>query len=229
MPRDTFENQLSALKSQLLELGSDTGQTIVRGVEALKTRDRALAQAIITHDAEINRVRYAIEEQCYELIATQQPLASDLREIISILLIAIELERIADHSKNLAEIVIYMGDEPLLKPLIDIPRMAETCQQMLDQALDAFARKDAEMGRAVCQRDDEIDHLYEQIFRELLTYVMQDPRTVNRAMNLLFAAHNLERIGDRVTNIGERVIYAATGKLEELNIEATSRGQIDIR
>jgi phosphate transport system protein len=219
MPRDTFEAQLTALANQLLELGADTGQTILRGVEALKTRDRVLAQAIIAHDDDINRVRYEIEERCYELIATQQPLASDLREVITILLVAIELERIADHSKNLAEIVIYMGDEPLLKPLIDIPRMAETCQQMLEQVLGAFARKDAEMGRAVCKRDDEIDNLYQQVFRELLTYVLADPRTVNRAMNLLFAAHNLERIGDRITNIGERVIYAATGRLEELNIQ----------
>ncbi len=219
MPRDTFGGELANLKNQLLQLGMDTERTIGEGVNALKTRDRALAQAIIAHDAEINRVRYSIEEQCYELIATQQPLASDLREIISILLIAIELERIADHSKNLGEIVIHMGDEPLLKPLIDIPRMAEITQSMLNQSLDAFSRKDAAMGRAVCNRDDEIDNLYQQIFRELLTYVMQDPRTVNRALNLLFAAHNLERIGDRITNIGERVIYAATGRLEELNVE----------
>jgi phosphate transport system protein len=227
MPRETFGKHLSELKTQLLELGTDAGRTIGQGVDALKTRDRALAQAIIQHDAEINRVRYQIEERCYETIATQQPLASDLREIISILLIAIELERIADHSKNLAEIVIFMGDEPLLKPLIDIPRMAEICESMLNQSLDAFARRDAEAGRAVCARDDEIDQLYEQIFRELLTYVMEDPRAVTRALNLLFAAHNLERIGDRVTNIGERVIYAATGRLEELNIEATSRGGQD--
>jgi phosphate transport system protein len=223
MPRNTFEGQMSSLRTQLLELGKDAGQTILGGVEALKTRDRVLADAIIAHDNDINRVRYDIEEHCYELIATQQPLASDLREIISILLIAIELERIADHSKNLAEIVIYMGDEPLLKPLIDIPRMAESCQQMLDQALDAFVRKDAELGRLICKRDDEIDQLYQQIFRELLTYMMGDPRTVNRAMNLLFAAHNLERIGDRITNIAERVIYAATGRLEELNVEKNPR------
>lgn len=233
MPRETFGKHLGELKTQLLELGTDAGRTIGQGVDALKTRDRTLAQAIIAHDSDINHVRYDIEEKCYELIATQQPLASDLREIISILLIAIELERIADHSKNLAEIVIFMGDEPLLKPLIDIPRMAEICESMLNQSLDAFSRNDAELGRAVCARDDEIDQLYEQIFRELLTYVMQDPRTVQRALNpkgtfsLLFAAHNLERIGDRVTNIGERVIYAATGRLEELNIEATSRGGQD--
>ncbi len=219
MPRDTFENQLGELKSQLLQLGAEAGQTITDGVAALRTRDRVMAQSIIAHDSEINQRRYAIEERCYALIATQQPLASDLREIISILLIAIELERIADHSKNLAEIVIHMGNEPLLKPLVDIPRMAEICREMLSQSLDAFTRNDARMAGAVCDRDDEIDHLYQQIFRELMTYVVDDPRTVSRALNLLFAAHNLERIGDRVTNIGERVIYAATGQLEELNVD----------
>jgi len=220
MPRETFFHNLNDLKAQLLELGDRANRTIANGVTALKTRDRVLAQALIQGDAELNRVRYEIEENCYRMIATQQPMASDLREIIAILLVAIELERIADHSKNLGEIVIFMGDEPLLKPLIDIPRMADICQEMLAQALDAFARNDAEAARAVCDRDDEIDSLYKQIWGELLTYVMEDSRTVTRALNLLFAAHNLERIGDRVTNIGERVIYAVTGKLEELNIEA---------
>jgi len=220
MPRESFDSQLKDLKDRLLSLGMDAGQTIPDAVQALKTRDRVVAQSIIAHDADINQKRYVIEESCYTLIATQQPLASDLREIISILLIAIELERIADHSKNLAEIVIYMGAEPLLKPLVDIPRMAAICREMLSQSLDAFSRKDAQMARAVCDRDDEIDHLYQQVFRELMTYVVDDPRTVQRALNLLFAAHNLERIGDRVTNIGERVIYAATGELEERNIDA---------
>jgi phosphate transport system protein len=219
MPRNTFESQLDELKSQMLQLGVVAGQTITDGVAALRTRDRVLAQSIIAHDTEINQTRYAIEEHCYTLIATQQPLASDLREIISILLIAIELERIADHAKNLAEIVIHMGNEPLLKPLVDIPRMAEICREMLSQSLDAFTRNDAKMAEAVCDRDDEIDQLYQQVFRELMTYVVEDPRVVQRALNLLFAAHNLERIGDRVTNIGERVIYAATGQLEELNVD----------
>jgi phosphate transport system protein len=219
MPRDTFEKYLSDLKKTLLELGARTNETIAEGIHALKTRDRAMAQSIIARDIEINRIRYGIEEQAYELIATQQPLASDLREIIACLMIAIELERIADHSKNLAEIVLHMGNEPLLKPLIDIPRMAEICSSMLTQSLDAFARRDAEAARAVCARDDELDNLYKQVFRELLTYVLEDARTVTRALNLLFAAHNLERIGDRVTNIGERVIYAVTGQLEELNVE----------
>jgi phosphate transport system protein len=219
MPRNAFEIQLSAVKNQVLELGLDVGRMIADGVEALKTRDRVLAQHLIEHDDEVNHTRYEIEENCYTLIATQQPLAGDLREIISLLFIAIELERIADHAKNLGEIVIFMGDEPLLKPLIDIPRMADLCQEMLQEALDAVAHNDAAEGRRVANRDDEIDNLYKQIFRELMTYVVEDPRTVTRALNLLFAAHNLERIGDRITNIGERVIYAATGQLEELNVQ----------
>ncbi len=217
MPRDTFEKHINNLKNKLLELGTMTSQTVTDSVEALKARDRVMAESLIARDQEINRLRYAIEEQAYELMATQQPLASDLREIIAVLLIAIELERIADHAKNLGEIVIHMGNEPLLKPLIDIPRMAEICESMLAQSLDALVRRDAELARTVAARDDEVDHLYQQIFRELLTFMLEDTRTVTRAMNLLFAAHNLERIGDRVTNIGERVYYAVTGRLEEWN------------
>ncbi len=218
MPRNTFNDQLARLKQDVLQLGADTGRTISAGVDALKVRDQVVARALIRNDEELNRARYDIEERCYTLIATQQPLAGDLREIISILLVAIELERIADHAKNLAEIVIHMGNEPLLKPLIDIPRMADLCQQMLAQALDALARSDAELALSVARRDDEIDKLYVQVFRELLTYAVEDPKAVQRALNLLFAAHNLERIGDRITNIAERVIYMVTGKLEEINV-----------
>lgn len=218
MPRNTFDDQLAKLKLDMLQLGTDAARTIEIGMEALRARDQVVARAMIEHDRDLNRARYNIEERCYTLIATQQPLAGDLREIISVLLIAIELERIADHAKNLGEIVIHMGNEPLLKPLIDIPRMADLCQQMLTQSLDAFARKDTNLALSVARRDDEIDALYVQVFRELLTYALQDPKSVQRALNLLFAAHNLERIGDRITNIAERVIYMVTGKLEEINI-----------
>ncbi len=229
MPRNTFQVQLSSLQRRVLQLGAQAGQAIAEGVEALKTRDQILARAIIARDAEINRERYEIEEDSYSLIATQQPLASDLREIISILLIAIELERIADYGKNLGEIVVRMGDEPLLKPLVDIPRMSDLTQEMLRRALEAFARNDPEGAEEVIATDDRIDELYVQIFRELITYVMEDPRTVTRALHLLFAAHNLERAADRVTNIGERVIYASTGQLADMNIEKPlSDQQIDL-
>ena len=219
MPRTTFESELSQLKVQLLEYGTRVETVIGEAMESLKTRDRALAQAIIENDEQLNATRYELEEECYMLMATQSPMAGDLREILSILLIAIELERIADHAKNLAEITIHMGSEPLLKPLIDLPRMAEATQLMLGRALDAFAHNDAQAAEAVAAMDDEIDNLYKQIFRELMSFIVEDPRTVTRAMNLLFAAHNVERIGDCITNIAERVVYARTGKLEELNAQ----------
>lgn len=227
MPRTTFALELSQLRIQLLDYGSRVEYVIGEAMDALKLRDRIVAEAIIQNDEHLNRTRYELEEKCYALIATQSPMAGDLREIISILLIAIELERIADHAKNLGEITIFMGSEPLLKPLIDLPRMAEHCQTMLRRALEAFAQQDAHAAKAVANMDDEIDNLYKQVFRELMSYIVEDPRTVTRAMNLLFAAHNLERVGDCVTNIAERVIYARTGKLQELNVqrEVTSAPQ----
>lgn len=219
MPRTAFDTSISELKMNLLDYGTRVQRVIGEGMDTLKTRDRALAESIIQNDAHLNQTRYDLEDQCYSLLATQGPMAGDLREIISILLIAIELERIADHAKNLAEITIYMGTEPLLKPLVDLPRMAELCQLMLGRALDAFAKQDAQEAEAVAAMDDEIDNLYKQVFRELMSYIVEDPRTVTRAMNLLFAGHNLERVGDCITNIAERVIYAKTGQLEELNVQ----------
>jgi len=219
MPRTRFDSEISHLKLELLDYGARVQAVIGEGMETLKTRDRTLAEVIIQNDEALNATRYELEEECYALMATQSPMAHDLREIISILLIAIELERIADHAKNLAEITIYMGNEPLLKPLVDLPRMASISQDMLHDALDAFARNDPARAEQVANRDDEVDNLYKQVFRELMSYIVEDPRTVTRAMNLLFAGHNLERIGDCVTNIAERVIYAATGRLQELNVQ----------
>lgn len=219
MPRTAFDISISQLKVNLLDYGARVQHVIGEGMETLKTRDRALAEAIIQNDDHLNQTRYDLEDQCYALMATQQPMAHDLRDIISILLIAIELERIADHAKNLAEITIFMGNEPLLKPLIDLPRMTELCQLMLGRALNAFAKGDAEEAEAVAAMDDEVDNLYKQVFRELMSYIVEDPRTVTRALNLLFAGHNLERIGDCITNISERVVYAKTGQLADLNVQ----------
>lgn len=219
MPRTSFEISISQLKNDLLDYGIRVRQVIGEGMETLQTRDRALAEAVIQNDTEFNETRYDLEDHCYALLATQSPMAHDLRDIISILLIAIELERIADHAKNLAEISIFMGREPLLKPLIDLPRMTDLCQLMLERALDAFAKRDAVEAAAVAAMDDEVDNLYKQVFRELMSFIVEDPRTVTRALNLLFAGHNLERIGDCITNIAERVIYAKTGQLEELNVQ----------
>lgn len=219
MPRTTFESELAHLKVQLLEYGTRVQAVIGEGMESLNTRDRALAGAIIENDTALNRTRYDLEEQCYFLMATQSPMAHDLREILSMQLIAIELERIADHAKNIAEITIHLGNEPLLKPLIDLPRMAVISQEMLGGALDAIAHNDSALAVEIANRDDEVDNLYKQVFRELMSHIVEDPRTVTRVMNLLFAAHNLERIGDCITNIAERVIYATTGRLQELNVQ----------
>jgi phosphate transport system protein len=191
-------------------------QSITQSMQALKERDRGLAQAIMAQDAAINALRFQIEEHCLTIIATQQPAAGDLREIIAVMTIVGDLERMADHAAGIAELVVNMSDEPLLKPLIDVPRMAEIVRGMLRGSLDAFLARDPKLAREVAARDDEVDLLYQQVFRELLTFMMENPRNTQRATYLLWIAHDLERIGDRVTNISERVIFLATGQLTEL-------------
>jgi phosphate transport system protein len=191
---------------------------IERGIEALKTRDVALARQIIADDLNINRARYEAEDKCLELIATQQPLASDLRTIVSVLHITVDLERMGDHAEGIAKIALMLADEPPLKPYIDIPRMAEICTSMLMDSLEAFKHRDPGLARLICNRDDELDALYEQVYRELLTFMIDDPRSIQRATWLLWVAHNLERIGDRVTNICERVVYLVEGRIQELNV-----------
>jgi phosphate transport system protein len=214
--RGTLERELEHTRSDILRLGSLVENAIERSVEALKNRDADLAQQVISDDEIINKLRYDIEEECLELIATQQPAASDLRMVIAATHIAVELERIADHAEGNAVITKRIYQEPLLKPLVDIPVMARVAREMIHAALDAFVAHDAEAAQRVAKRDDEIDTLYQQIFRELLTYMLEDPRTITRATHLLWAAHNLERIGDRATNVCERVVFMATGKLEEI-------------
>jgi phosphate transport system protein len=185
-------------------------------VEALKNRDLDLARQVIADDKKIDKKRYEIEEKCVGLIATQQPMAGDLRIILAVLNILSEVERIGDYGEGIAKIAVMIGDEPPLKPLIDIPRMAELTRGMLRSSLDAFVNRDAEAARQICTEDDAIDHLYDQVFRELLTFMAEDPRTITRATRLIWVAHNLERAADRVTNICERVVYVVTGKLEEI-------------
>jgi phosphate transport system protein len=172
---------------------------------------------VVADDARANDLRFQLEEACITLIATQQPAARDLRAIIAAMSIVGDLERMADHAAGIARTVLRMGNEPLLKPLIDMPRMAAECRAMVRQALDAYVQRDAEMARAIAARDDTIDELYKQIFRELLSYMVEDPETTTRALYLLFSAHNLERIGDRAINIAERVIFMTSGTMKELN------------
>lgn len=218
MPRTSFERHLHELHDEVLILGSMVEKAISRSVESLKKRDLEQAKQVIAADTEIDMKRYEIEEKATQLIVTQQPMASDLRIIIAVLHIIVDLERIADHAEGIAKIAIMIGDEPPLKPLIDIPRMAERATDMLHRSLDSFIKHDAETARQIVAEDDEIDALYDQVFRELLVFMMEDPRTVTRATRLIWVAHNLERIADRVTNICERVVFTVTGKIEELAV-----------
>ena len=217
MLRETFEDQLRELQDELLAMGALVDRAIERSIQALADRDVKLAQEIVDDDALINQAQREIEERCLVLIATQQPMASDLRVIASVSSIATELERMGDHAEGIGKITLLMADRPLLKPLIDIPRMAKKGRSMLRQQLEAFVRRDVEMARNSATGDEEVDALYDQIYRELLIFMMNDPRTISRATHLLWVAHNLERIADRTTNIGERVIFLVTGQVEELN------------
>jgi len=214
--RTVFHKRLREIQDDILAMGSMVEKATSRSIEALKNRDLEAARQIIADDQKINRKRFEIEEKCVQLIATQQPMASDLRAIICVLNIITEIERIGDHAEGIAKIVIMIGDEPPLKPLIDIPRMAEKVNDMLHRSLDALINHDADAAKQIVTEDDEVDNLYNQVFRELLTFMIEDPKTVTRATRLIWVAHNLERSADRVTNICERVVYLVTGKMEEI-------------
>jgi phosphate transport system protein len=218
-PRETFDRKLQLLQDEVLVLGSMVEEAITESVDTLKRRDMEGSQRLIAEDRLINEKRFAIEADALVLIATQQPMASDLRTLAAVLEITTELERIGDYAKGIAKINLMMGDKPLIKPLIDIPLMAEKARDMLHQALKAFVQQDVELARAIPARDDEVDALYNQVYRELLTYIMADPRTINQATHLLWVAHNLERAADRVINLCERVVFTVTGKMMEMDAE----------
>lgn len=216
-PRETLDKQLKQLEDQVLILGSMVAEAVRGSVESLKLRDIESSKRIIAYDQTINEKRYSIEQNCLTLIATQQPMARDLRTLAAILEIITELERIGDYAKGIARINIMMGKEPLVKPLIDVPRMAEIGLDMLDRALKAFVDRDAKTARAIPAEDDQVDELYNQVYRELLTYMMADPTTIDRANYLIWVAHNLERLADRVTNICERIVFVVTGEMIEID------------
>jgi phosphate transport system protein len=216
--RAAFDRQLQLLQDDVSLLGSMVEKAIDHSVEALTRLDCNLAREVIAGDAAINAKRWQIEEQATTLIATQQPMARDLRVIASVIHITTDLERMGDYAAGIAKIVLMHGDQPLLKPLIDVPRMAEVAISMLRRSLDAFAQRDAAAATAIAAEDDIVDALYDQVYRELLTYMIEDPQTIQRATWLLWVSHNLERIADRVTNICERVVYVVTGKMEEINV-----------
>lgn len=217
MPRDTLEQRLEALLRQLLDMGSMVDSAIERSVRALAARDVSEARAVIADDVNINRAQRDIEEQCIVLLATQQPMARDLRTILAILNVVVELERVGDYAEGIAKITLRLLDEPPLKPLIDIPRMADLARQLLRDVLRALVQRDADLARQIAERDDEVDALTDQVYRELLTFMLNDPKTIARATYLIWVSHNLERAADRATNIAERVVQLATGDIEELN------------
>jgi phosphate transport system protein len=217
MPREKFEHDLHRLMDEVLELGAMAERAISESVQTLKDRDIAHARAIIEADRHVNEKRYAIENEALTLIATQQPMAGDLRTLAAILEIASELERMADYAKGIANIAVMIGTDSLIKPLNDIPRMAAKACDMLHRSLEAFIRRDVEAARAIPKEDTEVDRLYEQIYRELVTYIMADPRAIEQANKLTWVAHNLERVADRVGNICERIVFSLTGHGEELD------------
>jgi phosphate transport system protein len=218
MVRASFERQLGEVEEDMLVMAGMVERAIGRSIEALRNRDVELARAVIAADAQINAKRFETEEKCLELLATQQPMAHDLRTIVAILHIIVDLERMGDHAEGIAKIAIMLADDAPLKPYIDIPRMAEVATGMLAHSLDAFKRRDVELARRVCDEDDLVDQLYDQVYHELIVFMLNDPRTIERATHITWIAHNLERIADRVTNICERVVYMEQGKYEELNV-----------
>ena len=216
MVRKTFETEIQQVKDDVLILGSMVENALLDSVEALKKRDIHAAERLMEADKEINKKRFEIEKHLMVLIATQQPMAHDLRLLASSMEIISELERMGDYAKGISNINVRMGDEPLLKPLIDIPRMAQKGADMLHRALTAFINEDVEAAKKIPVEDDEVDALYNQIYRELMTFIIADPKVIERANWLLWVAHNLERVADRVTNICERTIFIATGEMAEI-------------
>ena len=213
MPRQEYVQRLNELQDEILLVGSMVDKSVQRAVEALRTRDATTAQAVIDADDEIDARQIQLEEQAIDIMATQQPMASDLRQLVTAIHVADELERMGDYAEGIAKITLLMGEQAPIKPLIDIPRMADIAREMLRASLDALVARDTEAASAVWQRDDEVDELYEQVYRELVTHMIADPKKIERATYLIWVAHNIERIADRATNIAERVIFVSTGEI----------------
>ena len=216
--RDRFDRELAHLQGRILEMGSLVHTAAGRGLQALVDDNADLAREVIAADEELNRLRYDIEGECYHLLVTEQPVAGDMRAIISGVIIASELERIADHGKKIARTYLRMLDDPRMVPLGDIPRLGEMALKLVDRSLRSVAQRDVDEARAVCLADDQVDALYKQAFNLTISYMLENPRQIAAGAHLIGVAHELERIGDRATNIAERVIYAVTGELIELNV-----------
>lgn len=212
MPRQEYVQQLNGLQDELIRIGSMVDKSIQCALTGLTERDSAIAKQVIADDDEIDAHQLQLEEHAIDIMATQQPMAGDLRQLVSALHVVDELERMGDYAEGIAKITLLLGDQPPVKPLIDIPRMAEIAREMLRISLGALVARDVGLATQAWERDDEVDDLYEQIYRELLTYMLEDPTMIQRATYLIWVAHNLERIADRATNIAERVIFVATGR-----------------
>ncbi len=211
--RQSYDHELENLRSDISEMGNLVGLAIGEAVKALATQNIDLASKIMAGDDIIDAIEVDIEDKCMVLIARQQPLARDLRIIGTGLKITTDLERIGDHAFDIAKIAIKVAESgPLVKPLVDLPRMADMAQKMLKESLEAYINLDITLAEQVCQADDSVDDIYQQIFRELLTYMMEDPRTISQATQLIFVARYLERVADHATNIAEWVIYLVTGQ-----------------
>jgi phosphate transport system protein len=223
MPRESLDRKLQSLIDQVLALGSMVENALTDSVEGLKRKDMAASRRLVANDRLINERRFEVEADALALIATQQPTARDLRTIAAALDIASELERMGDYAKGIARINLMIGAQPFIKPLVDLPAMAARAREMLHQSLEAFAGGDAELARDIPGKDDEVDALYIQVYRELLTVIMADTSAIDQANYLLWVAHNLERAADRVTNICERVIFTVTGEMVELDSETTGQ------
>lgn len=218
MPRETLDRRINHLLEEILVLDSMVEDSILQSIDVLKKQDTERARKIYSFDKVINDKRFEIENDCITTIATQQPImARDLRLLASILEVAAELERMGDYAKGIATICLRIGKEPHIKPLIDIPRMAELSVNMLHRSVGAFVRGDSETARQIPGEDDLVDSLFNQVYRELVTIMFGNPAAIDQANYLMWVAHNLERVADRVTNICERTIYTQTGELKEID------------
>jgi phosphate transport system protein len=224
--RTTFHKEIREIQDEILVMGSMVNKAILQAIAALQNRDLTQAKQVIADDQKINHKRFEIEDKCIQLIATQQPMASDLRTIVTVLNIITELERIGDYAEGNAKIAIMIGEEPPLKPLVDIPVMAEKTVDMLDSSLIAFINHDINAARIIGAEDNLIDNLYAHVFQELLALMANDPKTITRATRLMRVAHNLERSADRITNICERITFMVTGEMEEINGPKVLAGSI---
>ena len=218
-----FDEELNKLKEKLLRIASLVEEAISHAIKALVDRNYDLAAEVIKRDDEVNMLEIEIDEQCLKLLALMQPIAIDLRFITSAMKIGNDLERMGDQAVNIAERTLELLRQPQLKPLIDIPRMATLAQKMVKDSLDAFVNKDTNLARDVCVRDDQVDNLNDQVFRELLTYMMEDTSTITRAVDLILIGRHLERIADHATNIGEDVVYLVEGKTIKHHIEEKTK------